>query len=98
VYAWDLGEVPPSGQRGRDVSGAWRVLTSIRTTLVILLVLSVLLLLNVLVPQAATSGGEALSDVASSSTAARFFLVVLGLAEVSTSPLFLAVVGLFFVT
>jgi len=62
-----------------------------------LCLLSVLLLLGVAVPQERVLGEENFAALVSASdTWARFFLVDLGLGRMPTSPVFLAVLGLFF--
>jgi len=74
-----------------------RLLTSVRTAVVLLVSLALMLLLNVLIPQASVLGPEEFARVAVSSRSTRFLLVDLGLGYLSTSPLFLAVLVLFFV-
>lgn len=74
-----------------------RLLTSVRTTVVLLVSVALMLLLNVLIPQASVLGPEEFARVAVSGRSARFLLVDLGLGYLSTSPLFLTVLVLFFV-
>lgn len=74
-----------------------RLLTSVRTAVVLLASVALMLLLNVLIPQASVLGLEEFSRVAMSSRSNRFLLVDLGLGYLSTSPLFLTVLVLFFV-
>ena len=74
-----------------------RLATSIRTTVVLLLVLSLLLLLNVAVPQERTIGTDAIREMVDASTANAFLLDTLGLANIPTSPVFLFVLVLFFI-
>lgn len=74
----------------------WGLLASLRTTAWLLVLLSALLLLNVAVPQEAVLGAEAFSALASHGPWNRFFLVTLGLGHLSTSPVFLCALGLFF--
>jgi len=74
----------------------WRFLTSPRTTIAGFVVLAVLLLLNIAVPQEAVVGPEGSEQAAASGAVAHFLLVTLGLGSLSTSPLFLGSLGLFF--
>jgi hypothetical protein len=74
----------------------WKVLASVRTTVVLLCLVGVFLLLNVVVPQSAVVGDEALRQAASRGPAARLLIDTLGLGHIPTSPLFLAALGLFF--
>ena len=70
---------------------------SARFTVGLLCVLAVLLLLNVALPQRAVLGEERYAAVLESSgPAARFLLETLGFGRMATSPVFLAVLGLFF--
>lgn len=70
---------------------------SAKSTVLLLCVLAVLLLLNVAVPQESVLGTENFSAlVESSGPVARFFLDTVGLGRIPTSPLFLGVLGLFF--
>lgn len=73
----------------------WGVLASLRTTAVLIAVLSTLLLLNVLLPQAGLDPA-AFARAVRSSAAARFVLTTLGLGDLPTSAIFLAVLALFF--
>jgi hypothetical protein len=75
----------------------YRLFVSARTTVVLLCLLSVLLLLNVALPQAASLGEEEFEAlVAASGPWARFLLVDSRLGRMPTSPVFLSVLGLFF--
>jgi len=74
----------------------WRLATSVRTTVALLVLLAVMLTLNVTLPQAAVLGPEEFARVALSDPGARFVLVTLGLGFLSTSPIFVAVLVLFF--
>ena len=74
-----------------------RFATSLRTTIVLLCLLAVLLLLNVVVPQVSVVGVRAIRELADASASNHFILVTLGLSHLSTSPIFLGVLGLFFV-
>jgi len=76
--------------------GLLRSFVSPRTTVVLLCLLALLLLLNVILPQATVLGEERFEAVVSGSPVARFFLVVLGFGRMPTSPVFLGVLGLFF--
>jgi hypothetical protein len=81
----------------RPPTGLGGVLTSLRTTVVLMCVIAAFLLLNVVVPQARVVGEEAFSLIIRDRPVIEFFLVDLGLGNLSTSPLFLLVLGLFFV-
>lgn len=74
-----------------------RLLTSVRTTVVLLVSLALMLLLNVLIPQASVLGPEEFARVALKSRSTRFLLVDLGFGYLSTSPLFLVLLVFFFV-
>lgn len=74
----------------------WRLLTSLKTTAVLLGLLASLLLLNIVLPQKAVIGEEAFAALVAEPGPARFFLVDLGLGSVVTSPLFKLVVWLFY--
>src|SRR6266508_6134597 len=67
-----------------------------RLAAMILVALSALLLVNVLVPQAATDP-EGFARLARSGPVARWLLKDAGLGRISTSPLFVATLGAFFV-
>jgi cytochrome c biogenesis protein ResB len=70
---------------------------SAKSTVLLLCALAVLLLLNVAVPQESVLGAENFSAlVEGSGPVARFFLDTLGFGRMSTSPVFLTVLGLFF--
>jgi len=74
-----------------------RFFTSAKLTVVILCVLAVLLLLNVALPQEAVLGPESFAALHEGRPVATFFLDTLGFGRMSTSPAFLAVLGIFFV-
>lgn len=76
---------------------AWQVLTSLRTAALAMTALGVLLLLSVTLPQRQTLGEEAFAEMVASNPAAAFVLSTLGLGNVASSPVFLAVLGLLFV-
>lgn|GEM_PF-1233972 len=76
--------------------GWWKAATAPRTTVVLLGLLAVMLLLNVVVPQEAVVGPDQLARLVSGRPTAQFFLVTLGLSRLATSPLFIAVLALFF--
>jgi len=75
----------------------WKAFTAPRTTVVLLVLLAVMLLLNVMVPQEAVLGPEEFASMLTGRPVARFFLVTLGLGRLATSPVFIAVLVLFFV-
>jgi len=77
------------------VRRAWEAMVSMRTTAVILAVLAALLLVEVLVPQQGTDPGRFAAAV-KGGRLGEFLLVTLGLGNLSTSPVFLAALGLFF--
>lgn len=74
----------------------WKAFTAPRTTVALLLALALLLLLNVVVPQEAVLGSAEFARLLAGHPRAHFFLVTLGLGRLATSPLFVAVLGLFF--
>ena len=74
----------------------FRGFTSAGATVILLVALAVLLLLNVALPQEATMGEQAFGSLVEGSAVWRFFLVTLGLGRIATSPVFLAVLALFF--
>jgi hypothetical protein len=74
----------------------FRAFTSLRTTVGLLCVLAVLLLLNVALPQASVLGEDAFDELARSHAWRHLVLVRLGLGRMPTSPIFLVVLGLFF--
>jgi cytochrome c biogenesis protein ResB len=69
---------------------------SARATVVLLCVLALMLLLNVVLPQETSIGEEGFDRLVTESPTWHFLLVRLGLGRMPTSPLFLAVLGLFF--
>lgn len=75
---------------------AWQALTSARATVTVMVALGALLLLNVVMPQEAVLGKQAVARLTEESGAWRFLLHTLGLARLSTSPLFLFVLAAFF--
>jgi hypothetical protein len=72
-----------------------RLLTSLRTSAVLLCVLAFLLLLNVVVPQEMVIGEQAFRSLIERSDLSRFFLSTLGLGRLPVSPLFLGLLALF---
>lgn len=74
----------------------WKAFTAPRTTVALLVLMAVMLLLNVVLPQEAVLGREAFFGLLVGRPWARFVLVTLGLGRLATSPVFLAVLGLFF--
>jgi hypothetical protein len=76
-------------------AGLLRAFRSARTTVVLLCLLGVLLLLNVALPQRAVVGDERFAAAARDGWS-RFVLVDLGFGNMPTSPVFLTVLGLFF--
>lgn len=80
------------------MTGLLRAISSLRLTAALILAFSALLMLGVIVPQAAVVGETAMQNaVAEGGGVRRFFLETLGLARLHTSPLFLALLALFFV-
>lgn len=73
-----------------------RLFTSVKTTAVLLAVLAVLLFLNVVVPQESLLGAEEFAALVGQGGWNRFFLVTLGLGRLSTSPVFIAVLAVFY--
>jgi cytochrome c biogenesis protein ResB len=74
-----------------------RAFVSARATVALLCLVALLLLLNVVIPQEAVLGPERFAAlIEGSGPVARFFLLSLGLSALSTSPVFLAVLVLFF--
>jgi hypothetical protein len=67
-----------------------------RVTVALLCVLALMLLLNVILPQASSIGEDNFERLVADSPAWHFVLVRLGLGRMPTSPLFLAVLALFF--
>lgn len=76
----------------------WKLLTAMRTALLLMALLAVLLLLNIVAPQRAVLGDEAFDAAASASPGAHFFLVTLGFGSIPTHPLFIGALGLFFLS
>ncbi len=72
----------------------WRFLTSLKTTIGLFVILGTLLLLSVSIPTEQYLGPEA--GTFASSALGLFLLETLGLGSLSTSPLFLACIVLFF--
>jgi len=72
----------------------WRLLTSLKTTIGLFVILGVLMLLSVSLPTEQYLGPEA--GAFAGSALGRFLLETLGLGSLSTSPLFLTCIGLFF--
>jgi hypothetical protein len=74
-----------------------RRFVSARFTVGLLCLVSLFLLLNVMIPQEVVLGERAYAELLQDSGAfAHFVLEVLGLGRMATSPVFLAVIGLFF--
>jgi hypothetical protein len=74
-----------------------KFLASLKTTIVLLVVFSVLLLLNVALPQQTVLGAEAFEALTErAGPLYRFVLTDLGMGRMATSPVFLAVLVLFF--
>jgi hypothetical protein len=78
----------------RNTAGA---VTSPRSTVVLICLLSAMLFLNVSLPQERVVGEERFSEITEGSPAARFVLDTLGLGRMSVSPVFLGVMGVFFI-
>ena len=79
------------------LKGLLRWFTSARVTVTLLVLLALLLLLNVALPQESVLGEERYERLLQESgRGARFVLDTLGLGHMSTSPVFLATLGLFF--
>ncbi|MHB0972200.1 MAG: cytochrome c biogenesis protein ResB [Thermoanaerobaculia bacterium] len=75
----------------------FRIVSSLRTSIVLMIALSLVLLAGVFIPQRAVVGDEAITAAASRSAVASFLFLRLRLSEFSTSPIFIALVTLFFV-
>jgi len=75
---------------------AHRLFLSPRSTVFLLCLLALLLLLNVMLPQTRVLGDEGFEAMLRGRPVARFFLADLGMGDMSTSPVFLTVLGLFF--
>jgi hypothetical protein len=69
---------------------------SARVTISLIATLAVFLFLNVAMPQEAVLGTERFEGLAENGPIAHFLLVTLGLGNMATSPVFLAILGLFF--
>lgn len=74
----------------------YQLFTSVKTTAALLAVLAVFLFLGIVVPQESLLGEEAFAELAGQSAVSRFFLVTLRLGFLSTSPVFLVVLGVFY--
>ena len=75
----------------------FRLFVSARFTVALLCLVALLLLLNVMLPQAAVLGEQSYADILQRSTPlARFVLESLQFGRMATSPVFLAVLALFF--
>lgn len=72
------------------------VFTSLKTTAILLVALAVLLLLNVVLPQESILGQKAFAEIVEKDILSKFFLDTLGLGRMSTSPVFLGLLALFF--
>jgi cytochrome c biogenesis protein ResB len=75
---------------------AYRWFISPRVTVALLCLLGLMLLLNVALPQATVLGEQAFEAIVDESVLLEFLLVDLGLGWLPTSPVFLAILGLFF--
>ena len=75
----------------------WKLLTSLRTSAVLLCVLALFLLLNVVIPQESVVGELAIETMVEGRPLARFFMLTLGFGHIPVSPLFLLLMGLFLV-
>ncbi len=75
----------------------WRFLASIRTTVVLMILVALLLLATVVVPQRAVVGEAVVDRIAAAGGVQGFLLGPLGLGALATSPLFIAVLALFYV-
>jgi hypothetical protein len=74
----------------------WRVICSLRTSVVLMLLLALLLLATVVVPQRAVVGGAVIDRLVARGAPQKFVIETLGLDAVATSPLFIAVLALFY--
>jgi cytochrome c biogenesis protein ResB len=72
------------------------LITSLKTTAVLLCLVGLLLLLNVVLPQASVLGTRAFGELVTGEPWFYFFLVTLGLGRLPTSPLFVTTLVLFF--
>ncbi len=84
----------PTLRAGLLMRALWRFLTSLKTTIGLFVILGVLLLLSVSIPTEQYLGPDA--GAFAGSDLGHFLLETLGLGSLSTSPLFLACIGLFF--
>lgn len=78
----------------KTIAGA---LTSLKTTVALICLLALLLFLNVALPQERVVGEERFAEIVGGSAASHFFLVGLGLGRIAVSPVFLVLLGLFFI-
>lgn len=74
----------------------FRGFTSARVTVSLLCLVALLFVANVAVPQASVLGPGAFTELVTGHPVRYFFLVTLGLGSLSTSPLFVSILGLFF--
>jgi hypothetical protein len=72
-------------------------LVSLRTTVVLLLLIAALLLAALIVPQGTVVGEETVRAIATAHPLQSFVLDTLGLSSVATSPLFIALLAMFYV-
>lgn len=79
-----------------SAKGLLGLLTSLRTTVVLLCALAVLLLLNVVLPQEKVLGEQRFATLIEQDPVAGFFLDTLGLGRMAVSPVFLTLLALFF--
>lgn len=77
------------------IAGLFRLFLNARFTIVLICLLAVLLLLDVVLPQESVVGEKRFETITRDSPWAEFLLVDLGLGQMSTSPVFLSVLGLF---
>jgi cytochrome c biogenesis protein ResB len=75
---------------------AYRWFVSPRVTVALLCLLGLMLLLNVALPQATVLGEQAFNAIVDENVLLEFLLVDLGLGRMPTSPVFLTILGLFF--
>lgn len=89
-----LGGPRPTLRAGLLMRSLWRFLTSVKTTIGLFVILCTLLLISVAVPTEKYLGPGA--EEFAGSGPGRFFIETMGLGSVSTSPLFLGCLTLFF--
>lgn len=79
-----------------SLRGLHRWFLSARVTVLLLCLLALLLLLSIVLPQDPTHGAETVASLARERPVMGFLLETLGMRRMATSPVFLAVLGLFF--